>query len=168
MDNITNDSLILNDTNETCLRPLLWTQEVVNSRKTATLYLYYCCNSSCNILVSTCFLSICSTKINAMDLCLSFYRHISSFEIFFHLFCHTMSTECDPSATWIFFNCYFEATVDNYFNILEVYILLVLNLCRYVQISYNRDVYRVHTPLLIISHLCIYVIPLFVLLIQFL
>ena len=86
---------------------------------------------------------------------------------FFTYIVHTTSVECEPSATWSLFVCYFDAAVDNYLNILEVYILLALNICRYIQIAYNKNVYRLHTKLLIATHLAIYLSTLISSVIQF-
>jgi len=63
--------------------------------------------------------------------------------------------------------CYFDAVVDNYFNILEIYILLALNICRYVQIKYNRNPYQIYPKALLLTHLGIYIIPLIYSFIQF-
>jgi hypothetical protein len=81
---------------------------------------------------------------------------------------HTKSTECEPNNVWASFVCYFEATLDNYLNLLEVYILLALNICRYVQIAYNRNVYTTDVRLLIVAHFSIYLLPIIVLIVQFL
>jgi hypothetical protein len=62
---------------------------------------------------------------------------------------------------------YFETIGDFYPNMIEVYILLALNICRYVQIAYNRNVYETNRRLLIVIHFVIYLIPLFILLVQF-
>ncbi len=42
-----------------------------------------------------------------------------------------------------------------------------MNICRYVQIAYNRNVYRIYTKTLIFTHLGIYFLSLLYLLIQF-
>ncbi|UJR21501.1 hypothetical protein I4U23_024586 [Adineta vaga] len=89
------------------------------------------------------------------------------FRFFFTYIVRTTSRDCYPDPTWILFVCYFEATVDNYFNILKVYILLPLNICRYVQIAHNINVYQVHKKALLITHLSIYFLSLLSMVIQF-
>ncbi len=90
------------------------------------------------------------------------------FRFFFIYIVRTTSFECEPNRLWFLFMCYFEAIMDNYLNIIEVYILLALNICRYVQIAYNRNVYTKDLKVLLFAHLTIYLIPLFTLMIQFL
>jgi hypothetical protein len=86
---------------------------------------------------------------------------------FFFLFIvHTTSDECVPNRAWSLFICYIEAVVDNYLNILEVYILLALNICRYAQIAYNKNVYVTNVRLLVVAHLTIYLVPLAFLVIE--
>ncbi len=89
------------------------------------------------------------------------------FRFFFVYIVRTTSFECEPNKSWVLFMCYFEAIIDNYLNILEVYILLALNVCRYVKIAYNRNVYIKDSKLLFFAHLTIYLIPLITLMIQF-
>jgi hypothetical protein len=79
---------------------------------------------------------------------------------------HSTSKECSPNEIWARFVCYFEASVDNYLNVLEVYILLALNICRYVQIAHNRNVYTADLKILFVAHLVIYLLPLIILVIQ--
>ena len=89
------------------------------------------------------------------------------FRFFFVYIVRTTSYECNPVRSWSLFVCYVEATVDNYFNVLEVYILLALNICRYAQIAYNRNVYRNYKKTLLLTHLGIYLITLLFLFMQF-
>lgn len=49
---------------------------------------------------------------------------------------------------------------------LEVYILLALNICRYKQIVHNQNVYTSHVKLLVCSHFIIYIFPLVALILQ--
>ena len=72
---------------------------------------------------------------------------------------HTTSNQCVTNRSWFLFVCYMEACIENYLNILEVYILLSLNVCRYVQIAYNRNLYVTHVRLLVVAHVCVYLIP---------
>ncbi|CAF3747460.1 unnamed protein product [Adineta steineri] len=55
--------------------------------------------------------------------------------------------------------CYYEAIFDNYLNVLQSYIILALNICRYLQITDNRDIYVIRHRTIIISHLLIYILP---------
>ncbi|UJR16003.1 hypothetical protein I4U23_002920 [Adineta vaga] len=57
--------------------------------------------------------------------------------------------------------CYCEAIFDNYLNLLQSYILLALNICRYLQIAHNYNIYSLHRYSIIIAHLVIYFFPLF-------
>ena len=83
------------------------------------------------------------------------------FRFFFLYIIGTQLTECEPTRFWFLFICIIQATTDNYLNILEVYILLSLNLCRYVQIAYNTDVYRVYIKRLILAQLTVYLVHYF-------
>ncbi len=56
--------------------------------------------------------------------------------------------------------CYFEAIFDNYLNLLQSYILLALNICRYLQIAHNYNVYSSNRHTIIIIHFLIYFLPL--------
>ncbi|CAF1613730.1 unnamed protein product [Adineta ricciae] len=73
-----------------------------------------------------------------------------------------------PNVLWTLVVCYIEAAVDNYLNILGVYILLALNISRYMQIAHNRNVYDKHPQWLILFHLSICLAPFLFLFIQFL
>ncbi|CAF1322800.1 unnamed protein product [Adineta steineri] len=55
--------------------------------------------------------------------------------------------------------CYYEAIFDNYLNVLQSYIILALNICRYLQITDNRDIYVIRHRTIIISHFLIYILP---------
>jgi hypothetical protein len=57
--------------------------------------------------------------------------------------------------------CYCEAIFDNYLNLLQIYILLALNICRYLQIAYNHNAYSENRCIIIIAHFLIYFLPLF-------
>lgn len=57
--------------------------------------------------------------------------------------------------------CYCEAIFDNYLNLLQSYVLLALNICRYLQIAYNHNVYSSNRRLIVVAHLLIYITPLF-------
>ncbi|CAF1219547.1 unnamed protein product [Adineta steineri] len=56
--------------------------------------------------------------------------------------------------------CYCEAIFDNYLNLIQSYILLALNICRYLQIVYNHNVYALNHRCIIIAHILIYFLPL--------
>jgi hypothetical protein len=57
--------------------------------------------------------------------------------------------------------CYCEAIFDNYLNLSQSYILLALNICRYLQIAHNHNVYSSNRHTIIIVHFLIYFLPLF-------
>ena len=57
--------------------------------------------------------------------------------------------------------CYCEAIFDNYLNLLQSYILLALNICRYLQIVHNHNVYSSNRRTVILTHFLIYILPLF-------
>ena len=56
--------------------------------------------------------------------------------------------------------CLGEAILDNYLNLLQSYILLALNICRYLQIVHNHDVYSLNRRAIMIGHVLIYSLPL--------
>ncbi|CAF3363282.1 unnamed protein product [Rotaria sp. Silwood2] len=152
----------------TCSKPLLWTQAIIDTTK-PQLYAYIIVSFMHLIL----WLQISFSSPLRQKIFLWIYSYLFTdifllFRFLFSYIIHTTSTECQPSREWVLFNCYFEATLDNYFNITEIYILLALNICRYVQIAYNRNVYHVHMKLLIFTQFCIYLIPLVVLIGEFL
>jgi hypothetical protein len=168
MDTATIESSIFNSTNITCSRPLLWTQATIDDQKAR---LYVCIIATFTHSIFWLQLVFCSSvRQKSMQW---IYAYLITdilliFRFFFTYIVHTTSTECEPSQAWTLFFCYFGATADNYLNILEVYILLALNVCRYAQIAYNRNVYQVHKKLLILAHVGIYLGSLISLLIQFL
>jgi hypothetical protein len=57
--------------------------------------------------------------------------------------------------------CYCEAILENYLNLLQSYILLALNICRYLQIAHNHNVYSANRHAIIIVHFLIYFLPFF-------
>ena len=81
------------------------------------------------------------------------------FRFFLLFIAHTTSDEYTTNMLWANFVCYFEAFGGDYLNVLEVYILLALNICRYAQIAYNKNVYITDVRSLICAHLVIYLMP---------
>jgi len=77
---------------------------------------------------------------------------------FFLFYIQRTVRECVPRSSRTIL-CYFEATSKIYTNIIQSYILLALNVCRYVQIVYNRNVYSKYMHLIIIAHITIYSLP---------
>ena len=167
MNTSTIESLVSNSTSNTCPNSILWPQAVIEDR---------------NARLSVCIVAVFIHALFWLQLvfCSSvrqksmqwIYAYLITdilllFRFFFTYIVHTTSTECEPSDTWALFVCYVDAKVDNYLNILEVYILLALNICRYIQIAYNKSVYRLHTKLLIATHLAIYSCSLISSVIQF-
>lgn len=86
---------------------------------------------------------------------------------FFTYIAHTLPSVCTPNSVWLAIVCYTEIIIDNYLNVLEVYILLALNICRYIQIKHNRNAYRIYKKNIVLTHVGIYIIPVIYLLIQF-
>ena len=78
---------------------------------------------------------------------------------FFLQYAYRYSTVCvpDPLRTIL---CYLEAILDNYLNLIQSYILLALNICRYLQIAHNHNVYRSNRLAIAVAHLLIYSVPL--------
>ena len=157
----------LNISNDTCLSGFFW-----NSEERASRYsrLYTCIIASFVHTIFWCQLIVCpSVRQKSIqwiyaylitDICLILRFFIT------YIF-HTTSSACQASPLWQLIVCYFDAVVDNYFNILEIYILLALNICRYVQIKYNRNPYQIYPKALLLTHLGIYIIPLLYSFIQF-
>ncbi len=78
---------------------------------------------------------------------------------FFLLYAYRWSSICVPHVLRIII-CYCEAIFDNYLNLIQSYILLALNICRYLQIAYNHNVYSLNRHAIILAHLLIYILPL--------
>ena len=78
---------------------------------------------------------------------------------FFLFYTYRWSSICVPHLFRLII-CYCEAIFDNYLNLLQSYILLALNVCRYLQIVYNHNVYSSNGCAIIIAHLVIYTLPL--------
>ncbi|CAF0992232.1 unnamed protein product [Rotaria sp. Silwood1] len=64
--------------------------------------------------------------------------------------------------------CYFEASWKFYINTIQSYLLLAFNICRYMHIVYNRNIYKEKPHLIIFMHFLIYIIPALNLIVQFL
>ncbi|CAF3923527.1 unnamed protein product [Adineta steineri] len=161
------ESSIFNSTNITCPTPLFWTQEALDSRKAR---LIVCIIASFIHSIFWLQLAFCSSvRQTSMQWIYAYLitDMVLLFRFFLIYIVYSTSNICEPSRPWVLFIYYFDGTVDNYFNLLEVYILLALNICRYIQIVYNKNVYRAHAKLLILAHLCIYIFPLISLVIQF-
>jgi hypothetical protein len=160
------ESAMFNRTNITCPRTLLWTQDEIDSRKAR---LDVCIVAVFTHAIFWLQLVFCaSVRQKSMQW---IYAYLITdilliFRFFFTYIVHTRATECEPSQAWIIFVCYFDAIVDNYLNVFEVYILLALNVCRYIQIAYNKNVYRLYNKLLIATHLSIYLSTLVSIIIQ--
>ncbi|CAF1538764.1 unnamed protein product [Adineta ricciae] len=167
MNNIIIEPAVFNDINLTCTRPLLWSQAAAESR---TPRLYVCIIAA--IIHSIFWLQLAFSSSIRLKSLQWIYAYLITdilllFRFFFLYIIGTRSIECEPSQFWVSFICIIQATMDNYLNIIEVYILLALNVCRYVQITYNKDVYRLYAKQLISAHLTVYLLPFFILLIQF-
>jgi hypothetical protein len=156
------------DTNDTCSPTLLWSQTSIDVRRPQL----YACIIAC-ITHSVFWLQLAFCPSVRQKTIQWIYAYLATdilllFRFFFSFIVHTTSYECEPSQAWYLFICYFDAAVDNYLNMIEVYILLALNICRYAQIAYNKNVYVTHVRLLILTHVAIYLIPVIILIIQLL
>jgi len=153
-------------TNETCLPALLWNQTSIDNRRPS---LYVCIIAVLTHSIFWFQLVICPTvRQKSMQW---LYAYLITdilllIRFFVTFIVHTTTYECIVNQTWSAFVCYTEAALDNYLNITEVYILLALNLCRYAQIVFNRNVYVANFKLIILAHLSIYLMPLISLIIQ--
>lgn len=78
---------------------------------------------------------------------------------FFLFYTYRWSSICVPHLLRLII-CYCEAIFDNYLNLLQSYILLALNVSRYLQIVYNHNVYSSNGCTVVIAHLVIYTVPL--------
>ncbi|CAF1079032.1 unnamed protein product [Adineta steineri] len=63
--------------------------------------------------------------------------------------------------------CYFEATSKFYMNTVQSYLLLALNVSRYAQIVYSRNVYVGNLRTIIITHFLIGILPAINVIVQF-
>lgn len=86
---------------------------------------------------------------------------------FFLFYGQRINNTCVPRGPRVYL-CYFEAISKIYTNVIQSYILLGLNICRYVQIVYNRNVYIKDIYLIILSNLIIFLLPLLNIAFQFL
>jgi len=157
----------LNISNGTCLSGFYW-----NSEERASRYsrLYTCIAASFLHAIFWSQLIFCSSVRQKSMQWIYAYLITDIFlllRFFITYIVHTIPSACQASPLWQWIVCYFDGTVDNYFNVLEIYILLALNICRYIQIKYNRNPYRSYTKTLIFTHLGIYIIPLIYSFIQF-
>ncbi|CAF2544562.1 unnamed protein product [Rotaria sp. Silwood2] len=64
--------------------------------------------------------------------------------------------------------CYFEATWKFYINTMQSYLLLAFNICRYMHIVLNRNIYTEKPRLIVLIHFLIYTLPALNLMIPFL
>ncbi|UJR27451.1 hypothetical protein I4U23_008740 [Adineta vaga] len=156
----------MNVTNTKCRSPLSWGQSTIDSQRPI---LYVCIIASFTHAMFWLQIICCSALRQKTMQWIYAYLITDIFLLvrFFFLFIvHTTSTDCQPNQSWYLFISYFEAIFDNYLNILGVYILLALNICRYAQIARNRNVCVTHVRLLVAAHFGIYFIPLILLIIQ--
>jgi hypothetical protein len=85
---------------------------------------------------------------------------------FFLFYGQRISNVCVPRTARVYL-CYFEAASKIYTSVIQSYILLGLNVSRYIQIVHNRNVYIKHIRLLILSNLIIFTLPFLNIAIQF-
>ncbi|CAF0871946.1 unnamed protein product [Adineta steineri] len=63
--------------------------------------------------------------------------------------------------------CYFEASTKFYINTVQTYLLLAFNICRYLQIVSNKNIYIKRPRLIIFIHFLIYILPAINVIVQF-
>ena len=168
MENITIDYTFANNTTDACFAPLLWNQSSAARRYPRV---YICSIAAVIHAIFWLQLALCaSVRQSSMQWIYSYLVTdvLLIIRFFWNYIVRTQTTDCNPSRAWVVFMCYFEATVDNYLNIIEVYILLALNICRYIQIAYNQNVYRLYKKSLVLSHLGIYFGSLLILVVPYL
>ena len=149
-------SFSINNTNNLCSSSLLWSETTINSQRPI---LYVCIIAAIMHAVFWLQPAFCSSvRQKSMQW---LYAYLVTdilllMRFFFVFIVRTTSTDCMPNRSWYLFVSYLEAFADNYLNILEVYILFALNLCRYAQITKNKNVYITNTRLLVLAHVAIY------------
>ena len=79
---------------------------------------------------------------------------------FFMIYAYRWWPRCVPHLLRTI-TCYSEAIFDNYLNLLQSYILLALNICRYLQIVHNHNMYSSNRYTIVMVHFLIYFLPLF-------
>ncbi|CAF1613735.1 unnamed protein product [Adineta ricciae] len=164
--NVTLALLNINDTNGICPQPLYWTSSAADNR---VARLVVCIIATFTHSIFWLQLACCSSVRQGSMQWLYAYLITDLFLIIRYVsvyIVYTTTTDCYPNQSWVLFMYYFEVTFDNYLNILEVYILLALNICRYIQIAYNRNVYQLYGKYLFAAHVCIYTLPALSVLIQ--
>lgn len=154
--------------NNTCLKTLLWTQTFIDRKRPQLCTYIFAAIVHSLFWLQVIFFPFLRQKSLTWIYSYMFTDALLICRFFFSYIIHTRFAECQTNMSWLLFNCYFEATADSYLNILEPYILLALNICRYIQIAYNRNVYEIYPKRLVIFHLSIYLIPLIVYISEFL
>ncbi|CAF0767406.1 unnamed protein product [Adineta steineri] len=145
---------------------LSWSSSTVDAR-TATLYI-----CSIAVVIHALFwiqFSLCSSVRQKGMMWIYAYLLTDLFLLFrFFLFYFQRIAEvCIPTVARVYL-CYFEATSKIYTNTIQSYILLALNVCRYIQIVFNRNVYSKHIYIIIFVHLLMYTLPIVNIAFQFL
>ena len=153
-------------TNSTTLTALQWTSDTIVSQRPALVFCFL------GIVIHTMFwIQVCMQpsyrKWNMQWL----YVYVINDQLlicrfFFSYIVHTNLYQTASHAGWALFVCFVDAAVDNYLNIITIYILLAINVGRYFQIVYNHNVYKKNPFLLIVAHFVIYSTPIAVIAIQ--
>ena len=85
---------------------------------------------------------------------------------FFVLYAIRLASVClYPTARDVL--CYFEASSKYYLNFIQSYLLLAFNVCRYLQIVFNRNIYIERPYSIILIHCFIYIFPPVIIIAQF-
>lgn len=141
---------------------IIWSQEAVDSRKIRMIVCIFAVFMNSIFWIQLIFCSSLRQKSMQWIYAYIITDDLLLLRFFFLYIVHTQLTDCSQNGIWFWVISYIETTLDNYLNVLQVYILFALNVCRYIQIVRNINVYTVHKKLLFLSHLAIYLLPLIV------
>ena len=137
---------------------VLWSSQATN---TLQPIFYICVFAALNhLLFWTQFLVYPSVRQRSMQWLYAYLiTDVLLLSRFFLLYAYRWSGACVPHLLRTLI-CYCEAIFDNYLNVLQSYILLALNVCRYLQIAHQHNVYSSNGSAIIAAHVLIYVLPL--------
>jgi hypothetical protein len=145
--------------NNTGCEGILWSQQAVNTIKP----LFYMCilATISHLLFWIQFIVYPSVRQCSMQWLYAYLvTDVLLLIRFFLLYIYRWRPICVPHLLRTII-CYYEAIFDNYLNLLQSYILLALNVCRYLQIAHSHNVYSLNRRAIIVAHILIYVLPLF-------
>ncbi len=144
--------------NQTDCEIILWSQQAA---KIVKPILYLCILAAINhLLFWIQFIAYPSVRQRSMQWLYAYLvTDLLLLIRFLALYAYRWSALCVPHFLRMII-CYCEAIFDNYLNLLQSYILLALNICRYLQIARNHNVYSLNRRTIIAAHFFIYILPL--------